>query len=57
MASTCPIQVSGFIIAGGNSDMTGVVQPTYDEINREYGLNEKQDEVWRRRQCDTGMPR
>jgi ribonuclease Z len=31
------------MIAGGRYDMKDVIQPTYDEINKEYGLNEKQD--------------
>ena len=31
------------MIAGGKSDMKDVIQPTYDEINKKYGLNEKQD--------------
>jgi ribonuclease Z len=30
-------------IAGSRLDVKGVIQPTYDEINKEYGLNEKQD--------------
>ncbi len=30
-------------IAGGKLDMHDVLQPTYDEINKEYGLSEKQD--------------
>ena len=30
-------------IAGGRLDVKDVIQPTYDEINKEYGLNEKQD--------------
>jgi ribonuclease Z len=30
-------------IANGRYDMHDVIQPTYDEINKEYGLNEKQD--------------
>jgi ribonuclease Z len=30
-------------IAGGRSDMKDVIQPVYDEINKEYGLNEKQE--------------
>jgi hypothetical protein len=32
------------MIAGGKYDMRDVIQPTYDEINKEYGLNEKQDD-------------
>jgi ribonuclease Z len=31
------------MIAGGRYDMKDVIQPTYDEINKEYGLNEKQE--------------
>jgi ribonuclease Z len=31
------------MIAGGKSDMKDVIQPVYDEINKEYGLNEKQE--------------
>ena len=31
------------MIAGGKSDMKDVIQPTYDKINKEYGLNEKQE--------------
>ena len=31
------------IIAGGKYDMKDVIQPIYDEINKKYGLNEKQD--------------
>jgi len=30
-------------IAGGKLDMEAVIQPVYDEINKKYGLNEKQD--------------
>ena len=30
-------------IAGGKLDVKDVIQPTYDEINKEYGLNEKQE--------------
>jgi ribonuclease Z len=30
-------------IKGGKLDVADVIQPTYDEINKEYGLNEKQD--------------
>jgi len=30
-------------IAGGKIDVHDVIQPIYDEINQEYGLNEKQD--------------
>jgi len=31
------------MIEGGKYDVKDVIQPTYDEINKEYGLNEKQD--------------
>jgi len=31
------------MISGGKYDMKDVIQPTYDEINKEYGLNEKQE--------------
>jgi ribonuclease Z len=31
------------VIAGGKYDMKDVIQPIYDEINEQYGLNEKQD--------------
>jgi hypothetical protein len=31
------------MIGGGKYDMKDVIQPIYDEINKEYGLNEKQD--------------
>jgi ribonuclease Z len=31
------------MIAGGRYDMKSVLQPTYDEINEKYGLDEKQD--------------
>ena len=31
------------MIAGGKSDMKDVIQPTHDEINKKYGLKEKQD--------------
>lgn len=31
------------LISGGKSDMKEVIQPTYDAINKEYGLNEKQE--------------
>ena len=31
------------MISGGKYDMSDVIQPTYDEINKEYGLNEKQE--------------
>lgn len=31
-------------IGGGKLDMKDVIQPIYDEINKEYGINEKQDE-------------
>ena len=30
-------------IAGGRLDVHDVIQPTYDAINKEYGLNEKQE--------------
>jgi len=30
-------------IAGGRLDVKDVIQPTYDAINKEYGLNEKQE--------------
>jgi len=30
-------------IAGGKLDVQDVIQPVYDEINKKYGLNEKQD--------------
>jgi ribonuclease Z len=30
-------------IAGGKLDVKDVIQPTYDEINKKYGLKEKQD--------------
>jgi len=30
-------------IVGGKLDMHDVIQPIYDEVNKEYGLNEKQD--------------
>jgi ribonuclease Z len=30
-------------IAGGRYDMRDVIQPIYDEINEEYGLNETQE--------------
>ena len=30
-------------IVGGKLDVKDVIQPTYDEINTKYGLNEKQD--------------
>ncbi len=30
-------------IAGGKLDVKDVIQPVYDEINKEYGLNEKQE--------------
>ena len=30
-------------IAGGKLDVKDVIQPVYDQINKEYGLNEKQD--------------
>jgi ribonuclease Z len=31
------------MISGGRLDVKDVIQPTYDEINKKYGLNEKQD--------------
>ena len=31
------------MIAGGKYDMTDVIQPIYDRINEEYGLNEQQE--------------
>jgi ribonuclease Z len=31
------------MIAGGKLDVRDVIQPTYDAINKKYGLNEKQD--------------
>jgi ribonuclease Z len=31
------------MIAGGRYDMKDVIQPTYDEINEKYGINEKQE--------------
>ena len=31
------------MISGGKLDVKDVIQPTYDEINKEYGLNEKQE--------------
>jgi len=31
------------MIAGGKYDMKSVIQPAYDEINKKYGLHEKQD--------------
>ena len=30
-------------IVGGKLDMKEVIQPIYNEINKKYGLNEKQD--------------
>jgi ribonuclease Z len=30
-------------IAGGRLNEQDVIQPTYDAINKKYGLNEKQD--------------
>jgi len=36
------IPYSKFIV-DGKYDMKDVIQPTYDEINKKYGLNEKQD--------------
>ena len=40
--SSLRIPYSEFIV-GGKYDMTDVIQPTYDEINKEYGLSEKQE--------------
>jgi ribonuclease Z len=31
------------MIAGGRLDVKDAIQPTYDAINKEYGLSEKQD--------------
>ncbi|MGI9291122.1 MAG: guanitoxin biosynthesis MBL fold metallo-hydrolase GntH [Gammaproteobacteria bacterium] len=31
------------MISSGKSDMRDVIQPTYDEINKQYGLDEKQE--------------
>ncbi len=31
------------MIEGGKLDVKDVIQPTYDEINKKYGLKEKQD--------------
>ena len=31
-------------IAGGKLDVKDVIQPTYDEINKKYGLNEQQED-------------
>lgn len=31
-------------IAGGKLDVHDVIQPTYDEINKQYGLNEEQED-------------
>ena len=31
------------MIANGRYDMSDVIQPTYDAINKEYGLNETQE--------------
>ena len=39
---TLKVPFSDFIV-NGKYDMKDVIQPTYDEINKEYGLNEKQD--------------
>ena len=30
-------------ISGGRLDMKKVLQPTYDEINKQYGIHEKQE--------------
>jgi ribonuclease Z len=37
------IPYSKFIV-DGKYDMKDVIQPTYDEINKKYGLKEKQDD-------------
>ena len=39
---TLKVPFSDFIV-NGKYDMKDVIQPTYNEINKEYGLNEKQD--------------
>ena len=31
------------MIAGGRLDVKDVIQPVYDQINKKYGLNEKQE--------------
>ena len=31
------------MINGGRLDVKDVIQPTYDEINEKYGINEKQE--------------
>jgi hypothetical protein len=31
------------LISGGRYNMKDVIQPVYDEINKQYGLNEKQE--------------
>ena len=31
-------------IGGGKLDVKDVIQPTYDEINEQYGLDEKQED-------------
>ena len=31
------------MISGGRYDMKDVIQPIYDEINKKYGLKEKQE--------------
>jgi len=31
------------MISGGKLDVKDVIQPIYDEINEQYGLDEKQD--------------
>jgi len=36
------VPFSTFIVEG-KYDMKDVIQPTYDEINEQYGLDEKQD--------------
>ena len=30
-------------VAGGKLDVKDVIQPVYDEINKQYGINEKQE--------------
>jgi hypothetical protein len=32
------------MISDGKYDMKDVIQPIYDDVNKEYGLNEKQDD-------------
>jgi hypothetical protein len=31
------------VISNGKLDVKKVIQPTYDQINKQYGLHEKQD--------------